>query len=252
MKIKFLVGIVLSVIALSSCIKNPDTHPFILLTKSIHVGTATIKYEYDSERRLTIKTYMPVKGSHHEVHNLEFTPQGDPKVKKYVYPTSPENNRLVYISYDSQRRSTDFWSYNGVHTLLEHKTFVYHPTYIEQLTYNGLGSLTNTTFYYINPQGNITRTQSFGPTGILQQQRTLGPFDDQKSHKSLLTSSEGSDLISVNNFLAYSHYDSRTSITQNFTCAYEYNTYGFVTRKTLTNTGSGENFVEEYEYTDLP
>lgn len=249
---RLLTAVLLSVIILGGCIKPPVSGPTILLTKWTYVGSSTNKYDYDAEKRLTIKTNIPVKGNYSETRFSDFNTDGDPALAKNTIPATPEYNTFFTVTYDSQRRGTDFRVYDRYENLIERKVFAYYPTNIQQQNYNPAGVLTARTIYTVNSSGNITVIEYFNAAGELQQRRTFSLFDDQKSIKSLVNSAEGSDLISVNNYRAYSVFDTRTGITQNYTCTYDYNEHGFVTTRTTTNTASGISSVQTFEYVILP
>ena len=249
---KLLASLFISIAFLGGCIKDPVVTPRLLLTKWTYVGIGTYKYDYDAEKRLTILTYTPLKGTVSIQHYAEFNAAGAPLYYNHSYAGAPTDMSHYRPEYDASGRLTILRTYDADNNLRERKVYTYSTTNIEQLTYTATGALDLRVVYFINTAGNITSIDYYNAAGVLQQRRNFSLFDDQKSNKWLVPAVEGRYLYSENNYRAYNMYDPFTGITQNFTCVYEYNTDGYVTRRTSTNTATGSTAIQTFEYVIRP
>lgn len=249
---KILIALLAGVVFLGGCIKDPVKLPRLLLTKWTYVGQGTYKYDYDSQLRLTISSYLPLKGAVSIKRYSEFNADGAAMYYDHQYVGSPAGLSQYRPEYDALGRLTHLRTYDVDNNFVQLVTFTYLSTGIEQFNYAATGVLALRVFYFINAAGNITSTEYFNNAGVLLQRRTFSLFDDQKSSKWLLPSLEGRELYSENNYRAHSVYDAATGITENFTCTYEYNASGYVTRRSSTNTATGNVAVQTFEYVTVP
>ncbi|MFD2919087.1 hypothetical protein ACFS6H_05135 [Terrimonas rubra] len=248
----FLTVLLAGIFFLEGCIKTPVSSPQVLLTKWTYVGTGTRKYDYDSERRLTFSTYIPVKGAGSTFHYSDFNTSGAPMYYYFSHASDPANIIHYRPEYDESGRLSIVNIYDAANNLTEYKKYNYLPGQVVQHTYAATGILTTEIRHYVNAAGNITTSDFYNGSGTLQQRRTYSLFDDKKSVKSLLPAVEGRDSYSENNYQAYTIFDGFTGITHSYTCAYAYNARDFVTRQTITNSTTGSVSVQTFDYVITP
>lgn len=248
----FLMVLLAGIFFLEGCMKDPAPPPQVLLTKWTYVGTGTRKYDYDSEKRLAISTYIPVKGAGSTYRYSDFTASGAPGYYYFSHASDPANLIHYRPEYDASERIAVLNIYDVDNNLTEYKKFTYSPGLIVQHTYAATGILTTEIRHYINADGNITTSDFYNGSGTLQQRRSYSLFDDKKTIKSLMPAVEGRDTYSENNYRAYTIFDGFTGLTHSYTCAYEYNARNFVTRQTITNSTTGSVSVQTFEYVITP
>ena len=236
----------------AGCKKNQEAAPTVpkkdLLTKYNAGTSGTFTYTYDNTGKM--KT-------------AEFTGNTANPASLTTFKTYGEQDRLLEINrsftngslssdkslffYTAEGKLERIDSYvDGTQAIAGYLTYEYNVNIVTEKQFNNRNLLSFYTVYrYDAPHENVLQIDDYNSSGVLQLKTVYSNFDSKKSNAALYPIGYGAGVArNKNNYQTFTRTSYPSGSTTGQTFSYEYNSDGYVTKRT-SSTGA----VVEYEYT---
>jgi hypothetical protein len=248
MKTKFILSTLLLCL-LFSCKKKSEDIPAqnIYCSKLIHPSLGTFAYTYDAQNRLATEVFTSLDenvNSSSTYKVLKYNASGAIEEASYDYvaPARTDYKIVNTFAVDGKISRTDAYNLQSG-ALQYYLVAIYTASSIRVNSFTAAGVLSSYYLYTLTADGkNYTKLESFTGSNVLSFSDTYSDYDTKKTFESLYPVSFSVYPNRVNNALKDIFIQGNSTTTYNF--IYEYNTDGYVTKK--TNTATGKSVLYEY------
>jgi len=244
----------LAALCLVSCSKDKSDAPpekKVRLVKNT-TQTASYAYTYDANGRMRTQEYT--SKSQGFVYTFTFTKydnNGNLLEGTIDYKEPATADQKLVIEYKDGKLFNKTYSELTTGNKLNSSETTYEGDFIIVRSYNKSDVLTGITKYKFGSTGRIIANEIYTAANVLSYYYTVDSFDDKKSPTSLYPTGylgytrPGNDA----NAVTYTYYFKNPEKTDPYSVsAYEYNSFGYPTKRTITSVLTSGSWAETWEY----
>jgi hypothetical protein len=247
--IKQIVSILTILCFAIACKKNDTTPPATqktLLTKADYSTVGVFTYTYDANNRLLTETYSgnasnPAYAS--TITNYDALGRVTEYVTDYVSASFTDEKAVVSYSANGKIERVLYFAVSGG-PLNSYIAFEYPANKLIRKVYSNSNTLLNFSESTYSSDGkNVIETKQYNGSSTNTSTQAYSNYDTKKSNDLLFPYGYIVFATSENNFQNFSNTNHITSVVTSFSATYEYNSDGYVTKRTAS---SGSTILYEY------